>query len=323
VPNKHVPRRIADKKPPIAVRATVKLSSRHIRNCSITSGSIGACPNLVNGDTEPVLSDLATWAIVRRACLPHDIASGPDLVLRHPAGGPVATASARHGEDRAPRLGRALRGLCRIGGDRRGRLRRNPRRHADHRRLLGIRRRSGVPPALLPRSASSDRGFRSVGVWGVVRRPCCGSVPAAAVGLARLGVVGFNGRSISTAGNGDARLPITPCRTGSPRQSAAKPTRVASARNGASLRFPVRRAGSRVATAPRSRRSSGIVSPRWPRYRERQYTPHSGSTISSVLRPRGRHSDASAAGSVCSRVGRRQELSKAKKIASITPMPRA
>jgi len=40
MPNKHVPRRIADKKPPIAIRATVKLSFGYQQTSAQTSAQI-------------------------------------------------------------------------------------------------------------------------------------------------------------------------------------------------------------------------------------------------------------------------------------------
>ena len=65
----------------------------------------------------------------------------------------------------------------------------DPKWHADHWRLLGVRRRTRIPPALLARKAPSDRGLCGVSTGGVVRRSCYSLSSAPAVRLPTLKVI--------------------------------------------------------------------------------------------------------------------------------------
>ena len=70
-----------------------------------------------------------------------------------------------------------------VGCDRGGRVRRDPWRHADYWRLLGVRRCPGIPPALLARPPPGNRGFRGVSAGRAVWRARYRPTLAAAGGL--------------------------------------------------------------------------------------------------------------------------------------------
>jgi hypothetical protein len=92
------------------------------------------------------------------------------MVLRHSSRRVVVVAGTRDGANRPSGPTRTFRRPWRVGGDRNGRLRPEPRRYADYRLLLDLRRHPGVPTAFFARPAPVDRGFRGFGAWGSVWR---------------------------------------------------------------------------------------------------------------------------------------------------------
>jgi len=107
----------------------------------------------------------------------------------------------------------------------------DPKWHADHWRLLGVRRRTRIPPALLARKAPSDRGLCGVSTGGVVRRSCYSLSSAPAARLATLKVIA---RAVIDPRSPRSRpRPASPGRAPSPQGSARASARPLARRNAA------------------------------------------------------------------------------------------
>ena len=103
---------------------------------------------------------------------PENITSVPDLDMCRPPCAPLIDTCGgnRPGANRPSRASRAHHRLCRCDGDRDVGLWTEPRRRPDHRLLLAVRRRPGIPPELLAGAEPGSYRFRGIGVRSFVRR---------------------------------------------------------------------------------------------------------------------------------------------------------